>query len=137
MSGKEGVHPAMNLTWTTLLTVVIIGAFSLFSIYLGFQAYGDESEKATYYLIIGATGFAAMGYMLFRTKAYAQKRHEIPHAEVITTLECPKCGLKKVRDFERGDYVFRDDIQCTRCDGKMVITRVHRRKKEAKEKAEV
>jgi hypothetical protein len=32
-----------------------------------------------------------------------------------------------VRDFQRGDYVFKDDEPCTRCEGKMVITGIHRR----------
>jgi hypothetical protein len=67
--------------------------------------------------------------MFFRTKAITSspKRSIMPEVEVITTLECPSCNLKRVRDFQRGDYVFKDDEPCTRCEGKMVITGIHRR----------
>lgn len=121
----------MSLSWMTLLVVVAIGVFSLVSLYLGFQAYGsDNPEHASYYIIIGTAGFAAMGYMFFRTKAISTTRLKVPKVDVVTTLECPKCGLKRIREFKRGDYVFKDDEPCTRCDGQMVILRIHRREDE-------
>jgi predicted RNA-binding Zn-ribbon protein involved in translation (DUF1610 family) len=131
--GESGgaAYPSMSLSWVTLIVVVVIGIFSLFSLYLGFQAYGsDHPEKANYYIIIGTVGFAAMGYMFFRTRALSSIRLEVPRVEVVTTLECPQCGLKRIREFEHGDYVFKDDEPCNRCDGKVVITRIHRREKE-------
>lgn len=124
-------YPSMSLTWVTLLIVVVIGVFSLFSLYMGFQAYGsDNPEQANYYIIIGTAGFAAMGYMFFRTRAVSTTKLEVPRVDVVTTLECPQCDLKRIREFARGDYVFKDDEPCTRCDGQMVITRIHRREKE-------
>lgn len=117
----------MSLSGVTLIVVVVIGVFSLFSLYLGFQAYGSDSpEQANYYIIIGTAGFAAIGYMLFRTKTFSSTKLKVPQVKVTTTLECPQCGLKRVRGFERGDYVFKDDEPCTRCEGNMVITRIHR-----------
>jgi len=131
--GERGgtAYPSMSLSWMTLLVVVAIGVFSLVSLYLGFQAYGsDNPEHASYYIIIGTAGFAAMGYMFFRTKAISTTRLKVPKVDVVTTLECPKCGLKRIREFKRGDYVFKDDEPCTRCDGQMVILRIHRREDE-------
>jgi len=124
-------YPSLSLSWVTLIVVVVIGIFSLFSLYMGFQAYGsDHPEQANYYIIIGTAGFAAMGYMFFRTRAISTARLEVPRVDVVTTLECPECGLKRIREFVRGDYVYKDDEPCTRCDGRMVITRIHRREKE-------
>ncbi len=124
-------YPSLSLSWVTLIVVVVIGIFSLFSLYMGLQAYGsDHPEQANYYIIIGTAGFAAMGYMFFRTRAISTARLEVPRVDVVTTLECPECGLKRIREFVRGDYVYKDDEPCTRCDGRMVITRIHRREKE-------
>ncbi len=131
MGSSETQYPSMSLSWVTLIVVVIIGVFSLFSLYMGFQAYGSEHpEQANYYIIIGTAGFAAMGYMFFRTRAIASIKLDVPRVNVVTTLECPQCDLKRIREFERGDYVFKDDEPCTRCEGKMVITRIHKREKE-------
>lgn len=121
-------YPSMSLSWVTLLAVVVIGIFSLVSLYMGFQAYGSEHpEYANYYIIIGTAGFAAIGYMFFRTKPISSKKPDVPKVDVITTLECPSCNLKRMRDFKRGDYIFRDDEPCTRCEGTMLITAIHRR----------
>jgi len=120
----------MSLSWVTLAVVVVIGIFSLLSLWLGFQAYGSEHpEQANYYIIIGTAGFAAIGYMFFRTKAITSSRKSVtvPKVEVVTILECPSCELKRVRDFQKGDYVYKDDEPCTRCEGTMVITGIHKR----------
>lgn len=122
--------PMMSLSWVTLAVVVVIGIFSLLSLWLGFQAYGSEHpEQANYYIIIGTAGFAAIGYMFFRTKAITSSRKSVtvPKVEVVTILECPSCELKRVRDFQKGDYVYKDDEPCTRCEGTMVITGIHKR----------
>jgi len=129
--GSSGTkYPSLSLSWVTLIVVVVIGVFSLFSLYMGFQAYGsDHPEQANYYIIIGTAGFAAMGYMFFRTRSISSTKLEVPQVNVVATLECPQCGLKRIREFVRGDYVFKDDEACTRCEGQVVITRIHRREK--------
>jgi len=140
MGGKSRVeYGNLSLSWITVLAVIIIGIMSLFSLYLGFQAYGsNNADLANTYIIIGTAGFAVMGYMFFRTRAVpSPNKLNASKVDVVTTLECPKCGTKKVRDFETGDYVFRDDVPCTNCDGRMVITRINRRKKPEKEKEKV
>jgi hypothetical protein len=120
--------PSMSLSWVMLAAIVVIGIFSLFSLWMGFRAFGsDNPEHSTYYIFIGTAGFAAIGYMFFRTKAVMIKRMEVPKVQVVTTLECPSCDLKRVRDFQRGDYVYKDDEPCTRCEGTMVVTGIHKR----------
>jgi len=53
-----------------------------------------------------------------------------------TTVECQKCGFKNVREFQRGDYVFKPtEDQCPKCNEKtMSIGSIFREVKE-KEKA--
>jgi hypothetical protein len=128
MADQNTQIPSMSTSWTTLAIIVVIGIFSLFSLWMGFQALSsDKPEQSTYYLLTGTVGFAAIGYMFFRTKTVTTQKSDIPQVDVVTILECPSCDLKRVRDFKRGDYINKDDEPCTRCDGNMVITGIHRR----------
>jgi hypothetical protein len=141
MSGKQGnTSPTAGMTasWVAYAAILIVGILSLFSLYMGFINYADNSDIALIYLFIGAAGFAAIGYMLFRSKPTTAKADalEVKKAEVFTTLECPKCQQKRVRDFKRGDYIYKDDEPCTRCDGMMIITKISRKKEEEKKKEE-
>jgi len=129
----------MTASWVAYVAILIVGFLSLFSLYMGFVNYGDSPDIAIVFMFLGAAGFAAIGYMLFRGKPAGtakQEPLEIKKVEVYTTLECPKCQQKRVRDFKRGDFVFKDDEPCTRCDGLMVITRIARKKEEEKGKKE-
>lgn len=135
--GDRGAQmTSMSQSWIGLAAILIVGVLALISLYMGFQSYGTDNQDIAYmYMLIGASGFAAIGYMFFRTKAVtAQQKTDVTKVSVVTTLECPKCNLKRVRDFQRGDYVFKDDEPCTRCDGKMMITRIAQKKEEAGKK---
>lgn len=140
MAGDTGsAAPAQGMTasWVAYAAILIVGLLSLFSLYMGFLNYSTSQDIALIYMFIGAAGFAAIGYMLFKGKSPAkQDPLEVKKVEVFTTLECPKCQQKRVRDFKRGDYVFKDDEPCTRCDGMMMITRITRKKEDEKKKDE-
>ena len=131
--GNESKTAAgMQVSWVAYAAILVVGLLSLFSLYMGFINYPDNSDIAIIYMFIGAAGFAAIGYMLVRGKPASAKNEplEVKKVEVFTTLECPKCQQKRVRDFKRGDYVFKDDEPCTRCDGMMMITKIARKKEE-------
>jgi hypothetical protein len=133
MSGTTPIAGGATQNWVTLALMIVVGALALVSLYWGFKAYGDEElETALMYLIIGACGFIAIGYSFFRARPTAKESLEPKKFDVITTLECPQCNLKRVRAFQRGDYIFKRDEPCTRCDGQMVITAIHTRKEEKK-----
>ena len=140
MAGDTGsAAPAQGMTasWVAYAAILIVGLLSLFSLYMGFLNYSTSQDIALIYMFIGSAGFAAIGYMLFKGRSPAkQDPLEVKKVEVFTTLECPKCQQKRVRDFKRGDYVFKDDEPCTRCDGMMMITRITRKKEDEKKKDE-
>ncbi len=118
----------MSLSWVNLIIVVVIGVFSLLFLWFGFQAYGGENpDQRNLYIVVGSAGLAAIGYMFFRTKAVSNQKSPAEKPEVVTILECPSCDLKRVRDFQRGDYVYKSDEPCTRCEGVMTITGIHRK----------
>ena len=115
--------------WISLGLMVIVGAIALASLYMGFREYGDNNiETAFMYILIGVSGFVAIGFSFFRAKPVAETKSKPKEVEVVTTLECPQCNLKRVRSHQIGDYIFKSDEPCTRCEGHMIITRINARK---------
>jgi hypothetical protein len=115
--------------WISLGLMVVVGAIALVSLYMGFKEYGDNNlDTAFMYILIGVSGFIAIGFSFFRAKPVAKTKEDSKEVEVMTTLECPQCNLKRVRTFQPGDYIFKKDEPCTRCEGFMTITRINARK---------
>jgi len=115
--------------WISLGLMVVVGAIALVSLYMGFKEYGDNNiETAFMYILIGVSGFVAIGFSFFRAKPVTKTQDGTKEVEVVTTLECPQCNLKRVRAFQPGDYIFKKDEPCTRCEGHMTITRINARK---------
>ena len=57
---------------------------------------------------------------------------KIVNPAVMTTIECGKCGVKNIKEFQRGDFIFKELEPCKKCaDTKMIITAIY---KEVKEK---
>ena len=111
--------------------VLVVLALSIVALLLSVNAFLAGNEIVAGYLLI--IGFIAMGlsvYVMFQSrKRAASLKIEAP--KVMTTVECRKCNIKNVREFQRGDFVYKDLDPCEKCDDKMVITAIY---KEVKEK---
>ncbi|MEM2995399.1 MAG: hypothetical protein QXI91_05235 [Candidatus Bathyarchaeia archaeon] len=100
---------------------------------IGFQSSG-EWEYAVGLLLIGFFGLALSTYMLLQTRRrILGLRIEIP--QVTTTIECRKCGFKSIREFQRGDYIFKEVEPCQKCNEKMLITAIFREVREKEKSA--
>ncbi|MEM2972398.1 MAG: hypothetical protein QW270_08285 [Candidatus Bathyarchaeia archaeon] len=113
-----------------LMIIFIILMLSLMVLVLaiGFQSSG-EWEYAVGLLLIGFLGLALSTYMLLQTRRrILGLRIEIP--QVTTTIECRRCGFKSVREFQRGDYIFKEVEPCQKCNEKMLITAIFREVRE-------
>jgi hypothetical protein len=124
--------PATTKISTYLLMIVLLVlALSIVALLLAVQVYLVGNEIVAGYLLV--IGFVAMGmatYVLFQSrKRAASMKIEAP--KVMTTVECRKCGMKSVREFQRGDFVFKELDACQKCDDKQLITAIY---KEVKEK---
>jgi len=114
-----------------LAIIVITLALSVVAIFWGVEAYriGDTGTGHSSTLI-GVSGLALSAYMLFQTRRRTLQL-AIKMQPVTTTLLCQKCGFKNLRDFQRGDFIFKEAEECPKCKEKMQISSIYR---EAEEK---
>jgi hypothetical protein len=113
-----------------MLIVLIVIALSIVALIMAVNVYPGQPELAVYLLVIGFIAMALAAYVLLQSRRrVASMKIEAP--KTMTTVECRKCGFKSVREFKRGDFVFKELDPCQKCDDKMIITAIY---KEVKEK---
>ncbi len=115
------------------MIVLIVVALSIVSLILAGNAFfaGGNSLTAGFLAIIGVIALTMSVFTLYQSRRQmAQMKIEVP--KVMTTIEC-KCNSKTIREFQRGDYVYKDvDVPCPKCpNSKQMITAIY---KEIKEK---
>jgi len=130
MSKNAESTGSAKISTLVLITIYITLALSLVAIAVGIAAFYEGSTEVTIYLL--AIGFIAMAlsayYLLQSRKHVASLKIENP--PILTTIECIKCGIKSTREFQRGDFVYKELDKCTKCDDKQVITSIYREVKE-------
>jgi hypothetical protein len=131
MSNTSQASAPAKMSTYLLMIVLIVLALSIVSLIFSVSAFIEGNELvAGYLLVIGFIAMGLAGYVLFQSrKRVASMKIEAP--KVMTTIECRKCGFKSVREFKRGDFVFKDLDPCQKCDDTMIITGIY---KEVKEK---
>ena len=126
----DNIKPVRRVSPFLLVIILIAFILSLSALYIAVQSIIDQTDILNSYsfLLIGFFGLALSVYMLLQTRA--KPMHvalELPR--VITTLECPKCDFKSVRDFQRDDYIFKETGSCQKCNETMTITAIYREEK--------
>jgi hypothetical protein len=118
-------------TYLTMI-VLIVMALAITALLIAGETYLAGDQLAAGVLAgIGLIALVLSGFLLYQSKLQSkQVKIEVP--KVMTTIEC-KCGGKTVREFQRGDYVYKEvDIPCPKCPTThQMITSIY---KEVKEK---
>jgi hypothetical protein len=129
---KASSSQGTKISSFVLMIIFITLALSLTALILSINAftYGNE-VAAGYLLLVGFLGVALSTYVLFQTRR-RMLRLKIEVPTTLTTIECRKCGFKNVREFQRGDYIFKELEPCQKCTDKMMITAIYREVKEKK-----
>lgn len=112
-----------------MLIVLIVTALSIVALFIAFETYILGDTLAALILAgIGSIALALSFFMLYQSKKQAaQVKLDIP--KVTTTIECTnkECSSKSTREFQRGDYVFKDlDVTCGKCGAKQMITAIYK-----------
>jgi len=131
--GKSSKSPTNKVSVMALFIIFLVLALSVAAIALAANLYSyGNSIAAAYLALIGCVGLAMSAYVLLQTRRMMMRlKIEVP--SVTTTIECKKCGFKSVREFQRGDYIFKEMEPCQKCNEKMIITAIYREIREKKE----
>jgi len=133
---NQSVPPRRRFPPLLIGIIMVALLLALVSIYFGLTEYflGD-SGTASFYMSIGMVTLALSTYMLYMTRKRMIRIIGMEMQPLSSTVQCQKCGFKNIREFQRGDYVFKEtDDSCPKDNQKMVISAIYREVKE-KEKA--
>ncbi len=100
------------------IVIVVLFVLSYFLIQLGFAG---EDQGMTFTTI----GFL-MICMLSSIMSIQPAKKKVQR-QTLTVLGCTdsKCKGKKVRDYQDGDYVYKEEGKCAACDGQMRIEEIY------------
>jgi hypothetical protein len=130
----DSVEPVRKISPFLLVVILIAFILSLSALYFAVESIINQTDVLNSYsfLAIGFFGLALSVYMLLQTRGKPTRvTLELP--KVITTLECPKCDFKSIRDFQREDYIFKETEPCQKCNETMRITAIYREAKKKKQ----
>ena len=125
---RASPNAATRISSFVLMVIFLVLALSLTALIVATTYQGNENV-AVFLLIGGFLGVALSTYVLFQTRRRIL-RLRIVAPSITTTIECKKCGFKSVREFQRGDYIFKEVEPCQKCSDKMLITAISREVKE-------
>jgi len=129
---QQSTGNKISTTYVTVIVLIVI-VISISALFLAAEAYvtGQDPLVAGFLALIGLIAMTLSVFMLFQSRRQSvEMKLETP--KVMTTIECKKCGYKNVREYQRGDYVFKELEPCQKCpDTKQIITAIY---KEVKEK---
>jgi len=130
------IPPTRRVSPFLFAIIMITLLLSLIAIYHGLNEYlSERPELGSIYVSTGIITLALSTYMLFQVRRRILKLTGLELQPLSTTMQCLKCGFKNVREFQRGDFVFKQtDQACPKDNEKMVISSIYREVKE-KEKA--
>ena len=118
-------------TYLTMIVLVVM-ALGVTALLIAGETYLAGDQLAAAVLAgIGLIALVLSGFLLYQSKLQS-KQVKLEAPKVMTTIEC-KCGGKTVREFQRGDYVYKElDVPCPKCPTThQMITAIY---KEVKEK---
>ncbi len=120
MKPENGKAAAQRISPFLLAIVMITLILALALIYTGLNQFiGDNFDNGSINLTLGFVILAISTYLLFQTKRRPMRRLGMEIQPLNTTVKCGKCGFNNVREFQRGDFVFRQmDDSCPKCSEK-------------------
>jgi hypothetical protein len=108
---KKGITFKSVLKNIALILLIVVGAI-LITVDIGLDTLTSWS----------------VGFMLIcfgATLIQFQKSPAEPIRQTLTILICKICGLTKVRNYEKGDFVFKTLDKCEKCEDVMEIKQIY------------
>jgi hypothetical protein len=120
---EENTSTGRRISPYLLAILMIAMVLAIISILEGALAYLDNDfSNGALFLAMGASTFIVAAYLLLQTRRRMLKLG-VEFPKMNSSLECSKCGNKNIREFQRGDYVYKKiEDQCTKCNEKTTMT---------------
>jgi hypothetical protein len=127
--GLSGTNegPVRRVSSLFIVIILVTLILSIAALYQAIEYYITQNNMTmgSWFLFLGFTGLALSTYMVLQSRRRPVKLpFEAP--KVVTTIVCEKCDLKNIRDFARGDYVFKETEPCPKCNENMLISAIYR-----------
>jgi hypothetical protein len=132
MTAQKQTTTTNKIATYLMFIVVTVLALSIVSMLSAVYAYTlGQTTEAGFLMIIGIFGLALACVVLYQSRQRAAAM-KIEAPKVMTYIECKSCNTKTTREFQRGDFVFKELEICPKCpEQKQMITGIY---KEIKEK---
>jgi len=111
--------------------VLLVASIALFAIAM-FTALSGDWSTSMYMTLASLVLMTASGLLAASSAAAAFV--PVRAFEVKTEITCPSCGLREVRSFQKGDYVFKEVGECPRCGKGRYISSIFREEEARKAK---
>ena len=98
---------------------------SAYFIYDGVIAMQHGSTDYLSQITTGIFGVVSSIYMLTRFMKRFRVPQKPPEPNIVSVVECKKCGLKQIRKFTKDDYVLKSVENCVKCNEPMLINGIY------------
>jgi len=138
-SSTQRISTYLTIIVLIVIVLAVIALVLAGSLYLtGVSAKGTtQSGDYTAAGVLAVIGLLALTMSTFTfyqsRRQVAEMKIDVP--KVMTTIECKKCKTKTVREYQRGDFVYKELGTCQKCpDEKEMITAIYKEVKEKEKK---
>jgi hypothetical protein len=128
MSKNASTNATTKVSPFVLLIIILTLVLSLTALIIALSTFESNVIAAGWLTLIGALGVGISTYVLLQARRRTQEKIATP--PTLTTVECTKCGFKNVREFQRGDYIFKEAEKCEKCGNPTQIAAIYREVKE-------
>jgi len=134
---SQTTPPTRRLSPLLFAVIMIALLVALVCIWQGLVLFLDQgySDIVSLYLSVGLVTLAMSTYMMYQTRKRMVRITSMEMQPLSSTVQCTKCGFKNIREFKRGDFVFKETEEiCPKDSLRMVISAIYREVKD-KDKA--
>ncbi|MCS7120326.1 MAG: hypothetical protein RMJ07_04420 [Nitrososphaerota archaeon] len=112
--------------------IAVLLALSIFSLFQAFEIYRRTGLPDFLAIFLSISAIILSFYMVFQLKSRPIKLgFEIP--KVFTNIQCRSCEFRQVREFQKGDYIFRQMDPCPKCNSPTYVSSIFREPEEKEE----